>query len=77
MNWYEIGLLVLAVVLLLSGGYIRKLTKEMKELVDTFSAAIADDEVTKEELDAIIKEATDVKDVVVEIAELLFKKKGS
>lgn len=77
MEWYEIVMLVLAIGLVITGGYIKKLVKEMKELTDTIYTAIQDEDVTKEELEAIIKEAKDVKDVVVEIAELLVKKARS
>ena len=77
MEWQEVVLIVLGVLLLLAGGYIQKLAKEVKDLVDVFSAAIADKKVTKEELESIIKEAKDVKAITLEIIGLLNRKQGS
>lgn len=74
MEWYEIVMLVLAIVLIIAGGYIKKLISEMKELLDSIHVALADNDVSKEELETIIKEAKDVKDVILEIAKLLIAK---
>ena len=76
MDIYQIVLIVAVVLLLLCGGYIKRLTKEIKDLVDCFSTAIEDDEITKEELDKIIKEAKDVGGVITEILKLIATKKG-
>ena len=71
MDWYQVALIVSVVLLFVAGGRIKQLTKEVKDLVDVFSAAIADGEISKEELDSIIKEAKDVKDIVAEITRVL------
>ena len=47
MEWTDIALIVVAVLLILAGGYIKRLTKEIKELVDVFSEAIADKKITR------------------------------
>ena len=77
MDGYQIALVIVAILLLIASGYIKKLVGQMKELVDVVSQALEDDEITKEELAQIIKEAKDVKDVVVEIAQLLISKAHS
>ena len=74
MEWQEITLIVLVVILMLAGGYIKRLTKEIKDLVDAFSEAIADKKITKEELDKILKEADDIRKVILEIAKLVARK---
>ena len=77
MEWQEVALIVLGVLVLLAGGYIQRLVKETKDLVDVFSDAIADKKVTKEELGSIIKEFRDVKAITLEIVGLLNRKQGS
>jgi len=54
MDGFTIATIVLGIVLLVAGGYIRRLVKEVKELITVVHIALADDEVTKEELEAII-----------------------
>jgi len=70
-NWEILGLCVVSILLFTAGDYIRRLTKESKELLEAVSDALEDDEITKEELALIFKEAVDVKQVVFEIARLL------
>uniref|UniRef100_A0A6M3LKH6 Uncharacterized protein n=1 Tax=viral metagenome TaxID=1070528 RepID=A0A6M3LKH6_9ZZZZ len=74
MSWQEILLIVFIVAMLCMGGYIKRLSKEIKELVDVFSLAIADDNITKEEMGKIITEAKDVKNVIFEIIRLVARK---
>ena len=74
MNWEQIALIVLMVILLLSGGHIKRLSKEIKDLVDVFSLAIADENITKEEMGKIITEAKDVKNVIMEIVRLVARR---
>jgi len=74
MNWEQIALIVLMVILLLSGGHIKRLSKEIKDLVDVFSLAIADDNITKAEMGKIITEAKDVKNVIMEIVRLVARR---
>lgn len=80
MEWTDIALIVVAVLLILAGGYIKRLTKEIKELVDVFSEAIADKKITREELKSIIKEANDIKatawEIISAISGLLARKRG-
>lgn len=73
-DWILIAEIVAAVVLVALGGGIWKLKREIEELIAAFSTAIADGEVTREELDLIIKEAKDVKNIVFELAKLVAKK---
>jgi len=74
MNWELIIGVALVIILLLAGGYIRKLLKEIKELVDCIVLAIEDDKVDDTELAQIIKEMKDVgasvKEIVMAIARL-------
>ena len=74
MDWELIVIIIVTLLLLLAGGYIKRLTKEIKDLVDVFLEAIADQEITKEELDNIIFEAKDVRNIVVEIAKLIARR---
>ena len=76
MDWSQITLIVLVVLLLLCGGFIKRLTKEIKDLVDCFSIAIEDKNITSEELSTIIKEAKDVSSIIVEIIQLVALKRG-
>ena len=71
MEFTDFALIVSLALLLFAGGWIRKLTKEVKDLVDCFTAAIEDDDITKEELAKIIKEAKDIKNLVLEIVKIL------
>jgi len=54
-------------LLLVAGGYIRKLIKEVKEFFDVIHLALQDKDITAKELASIIKEASDIKTVVLEI----------
>lgn len=74
MEGYTIATIVLAVLLVVAGGYIRLLAKELKELISTISRAIEDKRITRTELKAIIKEAMDVKDVIFRIHQLVVRK---
>jgi len=73
-NWELVVGVVLVLILLLAGGYIRKLLKEIKELVDCIVLAIEDDKVDDTELAQIIKEMKDVgasvKEIIMAIASL-------
>jgi len=74
MNWELVIGVALVVILLLAGGFIRKLLKEIKELVDCIVLAIQDDKVDDTELAQIIKEMKDVgasvKEIIMAIARL-------
>ena len=70
MDWNIIIPLVLSALLLLSGGYIKRLADETKELLTAISAAIEDDEIDNKELAQIIKEGKDVKTVFADIINL-------
>ena len=76
MDWQTITLIILVVLLLLAGGYIKRLMKEIKDLVSCFTEAIQDDNISKEELAQIIKEAKEARDVIVEIVQLVIRKRG-
>lgn len=75
MDGYAIATIVLTVLLVAAGGYIKLLAKEMKELFSTIALAIEDKQVTRAELQAIIKEAMDVKDVIRKITQLVARKR--
>ena len=77
MNWEQIALIIVLVLLILSGGYIKKLSKEIKELIITFDNAIQDDNIDADEWHAILQEGNDVFKVVKDIAFLVaLKKRG-
>jgi len=67
MDWQLVIMLVMGALLLVAGGWIKKLSTELKELVDAFAQAIEDGDMTSAELSQIIREARDVKDVIVGI----------
>lgn len=68
MDGYQIALIVISVLLVLAGGYIKLLSREVKELFSTISEALQDNKITPEELSQILKEGKDVKDVIMKIA---------
>ena len=76
MSGFTIATIVLTVLLVVAGGYIKLLAKEMKELISTIALAIEDRHVTRVELRAIIKEALDVKEIIFRITELVARKKA-
>ena len=71
MDWNIIIPFVLTALLLLSGGYIKRVLNETKELLAAISAAIEDDNIDNAELTTIIKEGKDVKTVLHEIIKLV------
>ena len=77
MNWEQIALIIVLVLLILSGGYIKKLSKEIKELIICFDNAIQDGNIDEGEWHAILQEGNDVFKVVKDIAFLVaLKKRG-
>ena len=77
MEWTEIALIIVLVLLVLSGGYIKRLSKEIKELIVTFDDAIQDGNIDEGEWHAILQEGNDVFKVVKDIAFLVaLKKRG-
>lgn len=80
--WLQITLAVVSLLLLLAGGWLIRLKKEVSsllretgELIDTFGAAIEDSSISPEEAAKLSTEFADVvregKDVVSVVAELL------
>lgn len=69
MEWFNtVAILITAFAAIFAGTYFTKfklLVKEVKELVDRVHVAIADDEITAQELKDIVKEAMDVVKVFV------------
>jgi len=74
MEWVEIVGIVITIALILAGGKLKKLNKEIKELFETIECALEDDNISKEEMLCIIKEANDIKEAALEITALLFRK---
>ena len=74
MDWELIVPIILTILLLIAGGFIKKLSKEAKELFGAIQNAVEDGEVTPKELTNIIKEARDVKDAALSIAKLIARK---
>ena len=73
MSWESITLIILGVLILIAGGYIRKLVKEFKEFFDVCHDALRDGSISPEELAYIIKEAKDIKTAVIDIVNALNK----
>lgn len=73
---YQIALIVVTILLLIAGGHIKLLAKEMKELISVIHLALEDGGITKAELEAIVKEAKDVHKVVKGILGLLARKQA-
>ncbi len=76
MDWQEIALIVILVLLILAGGYIKKLSGAVKALIVCFDEALQDDQITKEEWAEILKRGKDVFTVVADITKLVALKKG-
>lgn len=73
MDWQIIALVLLTAI---AGGLfakLRRVQKEFSEFVGDMKTALEDGKITGEELTHILKEAEDVKDAVVAVAQL-FKK---
>ena len=73
MNWEQIILIVLGILLLIAGGYIRRLVKEIKEFFEVVHSALADRKISSKELALIIKEAKDIKGVISDIVKAVAK----
>ena len=73
MNWEQIILIVLGILLLIAGGYIRRLVKEIKEFFEVVHSALEDRKISSKELALIIKEAKDIKGVISDIVKAVAK----
>ena len=76
MSWSEIAFIICAVLLLIGGGHIRRLVNETKDLVDVIAEALEDNSISNEELLSIVKEAKDVKSVILDIIKLIVRRDG-
>jgi len=74
MDLQIIALVVVTILLLVAGGWIKRLLGEIKDLVDAVVLALEDNEVSKEEILEIMGEAKDVGRIAVEIYQLLSQK---
>jgi len=78
MDWENIALIVVLVLLVLSGGYIKRLSSALKALIVCFDSAIQDGNISKAEWTDIMLEAKGVFAVVASIVKLVaLKKKGN
>ena len=75
MEWEQIALIVVLVLLILAGGYIKKLSGAIKALIITFDDAIQDGDISKDEWHAILQGGKDVIEIIREIAFLVAIKK--
>ena len=73
MNWEQIILIVLGILLLIAGGYIRRLVKEIKEFFEVVHSTLEDRKISSKELALIIKEAKDIKGVISDIVKAVAK----
>ena len=77
MDWQEIALIDVLVLLVLSGGYIKRLSGAVKTLVVCFDNAIQDGDITKEEWHAILEAGGNVFKILANIVQLIaLKKRG-
>ena len=77
MDWQEIALIVVLVLLILAGGYIKKLSGAVKSLIVTFDEAIEDGSIDKDEWHAILQGGQNVVRIIAEIGSLVaLKKRG-
>ena len=74
MSGYEIAILVLMICLAISGGKIKALIKESRELLAVIDDALADNKISQTELSQIVKEAKDVGTAILAIGSLLVKR---
>jgi len=78
MEWYHWVGIGFAIFGMIKGGLARAISKasiEGGELLTVFGLAIEDAKITGAEAASIMKEALDVKDAVIEVSELLFKRR--
>jgi len=66
--------IILIVLLALAGGYIKKLVKETKGLIDVVSEAIEDDTIDDREIAMILEAGKDVGKAIIEIVKLITKR---
>ena len=71
MEWEHIALIIVTVLLLVAGGYIKRLIDELHDLISVTKDALADREITPKELANIFKEAKDVGEVIKDIAKII------
>ena len=77
MDWEQIALIVLLVLLVLAGGYIKRLSSAVKALVTCFDNAIQDGNIDKEEWHAILEAGGNVFKIIASVAQLVaLKKRG-
>jgi len=76
MDWQYIALIILSIALLLASGYLRRLFKELHDLTGAISSALADDQITKEEIQQIFKEGKDVARLALDLYLLVARKKN-
>ena len=77
MNWQEILIVVLMLLLLICSGFIKRLTSALHSLIDSFDEAIVDGRITREEWNHIVTHCKGVVDVAKELACLLaFRRKA-
>ena len=61
MEWSEIALIVVSILLAWAGGHIKKLVKEFRALVDAIASAIEDNKIDDNELAEILRRYQNVK----------------
>ena len=76
MDWQEIALIVILVLLILAGGYIKKLSGAIKALIVCFDEALQDGNIDKDEWHAILQGGQNDLKVIRDIAKLVALKKG-
>ena len=76
MDWQTIVMVVMGLALLVAGGYIRRLWKELRDVFTAITDALDDDDVTKAEINRIILEVADVRTAVASIVRAILQKRG-
>jgi len=77
MDFTEIALIIVLILLILAGGYIKKLSGAVKKLIVTFDNAIQDGNIDKDEWHGILQGGKGVLKVVRDIVSLVaLKKRG-
>jgi len=76
MDWQEIALIVLLVLLAISGGFIKKLWSSLTKFVNVVNDALLDGNISPDEWKEITKEGLNVWQTITYLAQLVAVKKG-
>jgi len=76
MEWQNIALIIVTILLIISGGFIKRLVTALHELVEAFDEALKDDKIDRDEWACIIRKGENAFAILADIASLAALRKG-